>query len=538
MIFGEFPLAECEGLLLAHSLRLPDRTMKKGRRLTSADCQVLAAAGIAKVHGARLDADDLDENAAAGAVAAALRGTGIATRSSHAGRCNLFATARGLVTVDPDIINRINRIDESITVATLPSLSAVRGGAVIATVKIIPLAVKRTLVDACIAQAAEGAALQLLPFQVQRAALIVTEQPGDPQRNYIAAVTSSRRRLEELGSHLGLVQRCPHNTGAVAAALQEALAAGCTLILIAGTTVPKDRADTVPAAIVAAGGEIIHFGMPVEPGNMLLRARLRAVPVIILPGCARSRRTNGLDWILQRMLAGLPMAAEQIMAMGVGGLIRSPLETDDDDQAVQPEPVRAPVGRRVAALVLAAGSGQRMGGGNKLLQTVGGVAMVRRVVNAALASRCTSVHVVTGFAADDVQACLSGLEVNFTHNADYLTGMASSLRSGLASLADDIDAVVILLADMPCIHGGHIDRLIAAFDPERPKIVVPVKAGRRGNPILWPRGFSAREYRGRLELVAPDGKVVARDGDEVPNVIGLGPELVCMVDGVQYQPVP
>jgi len=339
---------------------------------------------------------------------------------------------------------------------------------------------------------------------VQRAALIVTEQPGDPQRNYIAAVTSSRRRLEELGSHLGLVQRCPHNTGAVAAALQEALAAGCTLIMIAGTTVPKDRADTVPAAIVAAGGEIIHFGMPVEPGNMLLLARLGAVPVIILPGCARSRRTNGLDWVLQRMLAGLPMAAEQIMAMGVGGLIRSPLEADEDDKAVQPEPVRAPVGRRVAALVLAAGSGQRMGGGNKLLQAVGGVAMVRRVVNAALASRCTSVHVVTGFAADDVQACLSGLEVDFTHNADYLTGMASSLRSGLASLADDIDAVVILLAYMPCIHGGHIDRLIAAFDPERPRIVVPVRAGRRGNPILWPRAFFA-------EMLAVEGDVGARD---------------------------
>ncbi|MCK9382652.1 MAG: molybdopterin-binding/glycosyltransferase family 2 protein [Sulfuritalea sp.] len=504
MIFGEFPLAECEGLLLAHSLRLPDCTMKKGRRLTSADCQVLAAAGIAKVHGARLDPDDLDENAAAGAVAAALNGAGIATRAPHAGRCNLYAAERGLVTVDADIIHRINRIDESVTVATLPPLSAVRGGAVIATVKIIPLAVSRALIDACIAQAGQGAALRLLPFQPRRAALIVTEQANDPPRNYIAAVTSSRRRLEELGSHLGLVQRCAHRTAAVTAALQEALAAGCSLILIAGATVPKDRADTVPAGIVAAGGEITHFGMPAEPGNMLLLARLDAVPVIILPGCARSRRTNGLDWVLQRMLAGLPMAAEQIMAMGVGGLIRSPLEADEDDQAAQPEPVRAPVGRRVAALVLAAGSSRRMGGANKLLQPFGGVPMVRRVANAALASRCTSVHVVTGFAAEDVQACLSGLEVKFAHNAEHLTGMASSLRCGLAALPADIDAAVVLLADMPRIDGGHIDRLIAAFDPDLRKIVVPMKAGRRGNPVLWPRAFFA-------EMQAMEGDVGARE---------------------------
>ena len=504
MIFGEFPLSECEGLLLAHSLRLPQRVMKKGRRVTSADIQALGAAGFTHINGARLGADDIDENAAAGAVAAALSGAGIATRTPHAGRCNLYAVERGLLTLDADIIDRINRVDESITVATLPPLSAVRSGAVVATVKIIPLAVSRTLIDAGVAQAGQGVALRLLPFQPQRAALIVTGQVGEPAGNAIGAINSSRRRLEDLGSHLGLVQRCAHGAGAVTTALHEALAAGCTLVLISGTTVAKDRADTVPAGIVAAGGEIIHFGMPVEPGNMLLLARLGAVPVILLPGCARSRRSNGLDWVLQRMLAGLPMAAAQIMAMGVGGLIRSPLEVDEDQAAARPEPVRAPVGRRLAALVLAAGSSRRMGGDNKLLLPVGGIPLVRRAVNAALASRCTSVLVVTGFAADEVQACIAGLDVKFAHNPEHPTGMASSLRCGLAALDADADAVIVLLADMPGIHGGHIDRLIAAFDPQQPKIVVPMKDGRRGNPVLWPRSFFA-------EMQAVEGDVGARE---------------------------
>ena len=478
--------------------------MKKGRRLTGADLALLAAAGIDRVHGARLEAGDVDENTAAGLVAAALTGTGIAARIPHAGRCNLFAVERGLVTVDATIIDRINRIDEAVTVATLQPQTAVRKGAVVATVKIIPLAVKRTLVDACIFAAGQGSALGLRPFQPKRAALIVTEQPGEPPRNYVAAVTSSRRRMEELGSHLGLVQRCAHDTSAVAAALRELLAAGANLIMISGTSVPKDRADTVPAAIVAAGGEIVHFGMPVEPGNMLLLARLGEVPVIILPGCARSRRTNGLDWVLQRMLAGLPMGPEQIMGMGVGGLIRSPAEAEEDENAVQPEPARVPPGRRVAALVLAAGSGSRMGGGNKLLQPVGGVPMLRRVANAALASRCSSVRVVTGYAAADAEACLAGLDVGFTHNPDYPTGMASSLRCGLAALDAEVDAAVVLLADMPFIDGGHIDRLIDTFYPERPSIVAPVKDGRRGNPVLWPRGFFA-------EMQAVEGDVGARE---------------------------
>ncbi|MDK9704157.1 MAG: NTP transferase domain-containing protein [Sulfuritalea sp.] len=503
MIFGEFPVEECDGLLLAHSLRLPDCTMKKGRRLTSVDCRALATAGIATVHGAKLDVDDVDENAAAGLVAAALSGPRIAARAPHAGRSNLYAAERGLVAVDAGIIDRINRIDPDITVATLPPLSAARSGAVVATVKVIPLAVGRAVVDACVAAAGAGGALELLPFAPQRAALIVTEQPTDTPRNYIAAVNSSRRRMQDLGSHLGLVQRCAHRTDAVAAALREAIAAGCSLVMISGTTVPKDRADTVPAAITAAGGEILHFGMPVEPGNMLLLARLGAVPVIILPGCARSRRMNGLDWVLQRMLAGLPMGGGQIMAMGVGGLIRSPLEPDEEDKP-EPEPARTAAGRRVAALVLAAGSGTRMGPGNKVLREVGGVPMLRRAVNAALASRCSSVRVVTGFGAEEAKGCLAGLDVDFSHNPDFLTGMASSLRCGLAALPDDSDAVVILLADMPFIHGGHIDRLIAAFDPQQAKIVVPMKAGRRGNPILWPRAFFA-------EMQAVEGDVGARD---------------------------
>ncbi|MBI3096085.1 MAG: NTP transferase domain-containing protein [Rhodocyclales bacterium] len=504
MIFGEFPLAECDGLLLAHSLRLPDGAMKKGRRLGRADLQALAAAGHVSVFGARLAADDLAEDAAAATVAALLPGAGIVARKAYTGRCNLHATQRGLVTIDADIIDRINRVDEAVTVATLPPLTAVRAGAVVATVKIIPLAVGRELIARCAEQAGRGAALGLLPFRQQRAGLIVTEQPGDPAKNYATAVTSSRRRIEDLGSHLGLVQRCAHRREAVALALREALAAGCDLLMIAGATVPKDRADTIPSAIVAAGGEILHFGMPVEPGNMLLLARFGAVPVIILPGCARSRRSNGLDWVLQRMLAGLPMGAAEIMAMGVGGLIRSAPEAEEDPDAVAPAAQRSAPGCRVAALVLAAGSSRRMAGGNKLLAPVGGVPMVRRAANAALASRCVGVVVVTGHDAAAVRQSLVGLELEFAHNVAHESGMASSLRAGLQALPDDIDAVVVVLGDMPCIDAGHIDRLLDAFDPQRGNIVVPMKDGRRGNPILWPREFFA-------EMQQVQGDIGARE---------------------------
>jgi molybdenum cofactor cytidylyltransferase len=114
------------------------------------------------------------------------------------------------------------------------------------------------------------------------------------------------------------------------------------------------------------------------------------------------------------------------------------------------------------------------------------------------------VLVVTGADAEAAQTCLGGLDVQFVHNPDHASGMASSLRRGLGALAADADAAVVLLADMPQIDGGHVDRLLAAFDPRQPKIIAPVKDGRRGNPILWPREFFA-------EMMAVEGDVGARE---------------------------
>jgi molybdenum cofactor cytidylyltransferase len=178
------------------------------------------------------------------------------------------------------------------------------------------------------------------------------------------------------------------------------------------------------------------------------------------------------------------------MHMGVGGLIRSPLEPEDEEEGEEESsPVLPPEAPRVAALVLAAGRSARMGGENKLLEEVDSVPMVLRAVNAAAASRAASVTVVTGHEAERVKSVLAGRRVELVHNPDYAQGMSTSLRAGLAALPAQTQAAVVLLADMPRISAAHVDRLIEAFDPAQPAIVLPEKDGRRGNPILWPREF-------------------------------------------------
>ena len=125
-----------------------------------------------------------------------------------------------------------------------------------------------------------------------------------------------------------------HETEALAAAAQTLLGAGADLLLISGAAAPADRLDTAPQAIVRAGGEITHFGMPVDPGNLICIGKIGAAPVLVLPGCARSPSPNGIDWVLDRLFAGETVGPAEIAAMGVGGLLK---EIDDRPPPAPPE---------------------------------------------------------------------------------------------------------------------------------------------------------------------------------------------------------
>jgi molybdenum cofactor cytidylyltransferase len=131
-----------------------------------------------------------------------------------------------------------------------------------------------------------------------------------------------------------------------------------------------------------------------------------------------------------------------------------------------------------------------MGAENKLLADVGGKPMVSHVAGALAGANVVSITVVTGHQAEAVKSALGELAADYVHNPDYAEGLSTSLRAGVASLADDIDGVVICLGDMPLVSSSDIDNLIAAFDPlEGRGICVPVSGRKRGNPVLWAKSY-------------------------------------------------
>jgi len=140
---------------------------------------------------------------------------------------------------------------------------------------------------------------------------------------------------------------------------------------------------------------------------------------------------------------------------------------------------------RVGAVLLAAGTGSRMGGVAKSLIRLQGVPLINRQLIALSGAGVDEVVVVTGFARDAVEASVSTFPVSLAHNADYALGQQSSVRVGLQALRGNFDAVLVVLADQPLLGAADLTELIAAFK-KRPSghVVVPVVDGQRGNPIV------------------------------------------------------
>ncbi|MCA3264098.1 MAG: molybdopterin-binding/glycosyltransferase family 2 protein [Telmatospirillum sp.] len=512
MRFGTLPLDRAEGAVLAHSLKRPGVAFRKGRRLSADDVAALRQAGISDIVAAQFDDGDVLEDAAAKALAQALAGPGVVVAAPFTGRCNLFAAAPGLARIDTAAIAAINAIDEAITVATLADYAPAPQRGMLATIKIIPFAAPKAALAACIAIAEKRPGVSLAPYSALRAALVQTTLPGIKDSVLDGTEAATAARLASLGGTLAHVRRTAHAVDALAREIGAAVAAQCDPILVLGASAIVDRHDVIPAAIAASGGTIERFGMPVDPGNLLLLGRIGTVRVIGLPGCARSPKLNGFDWVLQRFAAGIDVDAAAIAAMGVGGLLA---------EIPRPTPragTEAPSAPRITALVLAAGKSSRMAPANKLFVEIDGRSLIDHAVAAATGSQAAATIVVLGNEAARARAALAGRSATFVENPDYASGLASSLRAGLGAVPADCDGVVVLLADMPGVTPAHVDRLIAAFSPlEGRAICVAARNGKRGNPVLWAKHFFA-------EMAALDGDQGAR------SLIRRHEDAVCEVD--------
>ena len=500
MRFGPVPAAEAEGAILAHSIGLPKGRLKKGRALSAADVAALAGVGIVTVTVARPEAGDVLEDEAARRIAVALApdpaGQRISVSAPFTGRANLYAEAAGILRVDADAARALNAIDEAITLATLADCERVAARQMLGTVKIIPYGVPGAAVERAEALlrgrgGAGAAVMRVHPLAARSAHLILTRTPGMKQAVLEKGAEAVRTRLRALGIDEVRETVVEHDAGALTGAFSGALSgvvggeADLTLVLTGSAT--SDRGDVGPAALVAAGGRLTRFGMPVDPGNLLFLGELAGRPVVGLPGCARSPKLNGADWVIERLACGLPVGSDDIAAMGVGGLLK--------EIPSRPEPrgggATAPQRPAVAAVLLAAGSARRMGGRDKLLEPVEGAPLLRSLVGRLGPGTVDEVICVLRPDDPERRAALAGTRARAVANPRAAEGMGTSIAAGIGALGPEVDAAVILLCDMPEITGRDVARLVAAYDPEEGRAIVRAVSadGTGGHPVLFGRRF-------------------------------------------------
>lgn len=485
MKFGAVPLSEASGAYLAHAVQAGAVRLKKGTKLGAAELATLEAAGSSSVIVARLEEGDIGEDEAATRLALSASHPTLRLAAAATGRVNIHCEAEGLFVVNTSAIDAINRVDPSITIATLGEHAAVTHGQMVATVKIIPFAVpEKALSDAiAVVEVSNGPLFRVAPWQSKRVGLVATLLPSLKPEVMDKTARILAARLARSGSTLVAERRVPHDEHAVAAAIRELTGQGAELVIVFGASAVVDPEDVIPQGIRLSGGIVVQVGMPVDPGNLLVLGSHKDIPVIGAPGCARSPKENGFDWILDRILCGIDVSPEDFSGMGVGGLLME-IET-------RPRPRESVPSKRqpkMCGLLLAAGRSSRMGGSHKLAAVFDGEPLIVRAASALVSSGVGAVFAVLGHDAARMKMLLSDVAVSTVTNPDYADGLSSSLRTGIAALPHDCDGVVVHLADMPAVTADDIKRMGTAFAKSGASAIIrATDHGKRGNPVILPR---------------------------------------------------
>ncbi|MBB4093633.1 molybdopterin-binding protein [Ochrobactrum pecoris] len=318
MIFAEMPLDEAEGTILGYAITAGALTLRKGTVLDALNLALLREAGIGSVLAARLEKGDIGEDEAALTIGRVLASAEIEIGNATTGRVNLHARRNGVFSADIDRIDTVNAHDVRISVATLRNHMRVEAGQMIATVKIIPFAVPETLLQEIGLD--RQPALHVYSFNGLRIGLIQSRLPSIRETVLEKTRELMEKRAVRNGGTLVCEKRVAHDQSALAVAIAD-VSPACDIIVIFSASAVADEADIVPQSIRISGGEILRIGMPVDPGNLLVLGQRDGKYIVAAPGSARSARENSLDWVLDRLMAGIALSADDLSRMGVGGLV-------------------------------------------------------------------------------------------------------------------------------------------------------------------------------------------------------------------------
>lgn len=321
---GSRPESRLVGAVLTRDLRVAGERWPKGRRLSAADLDALAADDAALPAGGvtvlLLEPGELHEDEGAVRLAAAVGGENVRSRGPAESRVDLIATAPGVLHVGVRELELLNRIDP-LEAFTAIDGSVVEAGDMVASVKVAPHVVAESAVEAAerLARPGRRPIVSVAAFRPMRVGVVVREAVRAVARERFEA--SVRAKVETLGSDVASIAYA-ESDGAVAAELRR-LTAGpdrVDVVLTAGGG-STDPLDPFFVAIEGLGGAIVRKGVPAHPGSMLWLGRVGRTAVLGLPTCGAYSKATAADLVLPRLLTGERPGPRLVSPLGHGGIL-------------------------------------------------------------------------------------------------------------------------------------------------------------------------------------------------------------------------
>lgn len=482
-----------EGLILANDIELAKTTIKKGQKLTSSNVSALRSAGIETISCYKADKNDIDAKTAIGMITAAVAGTNTAYMLNDEGYCHIFAETNGIINIDEIRISRFNNSHQDIFINTIKKDEIVKKNDLLAVVRIIPYLINIDEVNNTIhANTGQGALISINSFDIKTATLIQTTMPDTEEQLTSSAKINLEDMLAKTSCKLKSSVECEHNSEDLANTIYSAINQGSEFIIISPAKPTYGKSDIIPTALKESGIDIYKIHIPIETGyDTILAYKGKKIPVVQIPYNYHLGNNDAINKLICKLISKQKFNLEDVSSIGFGSLsITSNMSSDNSRELLSATTKKSKGENTIAAVILAAGRGTRMGGNNKLLQEINDEPLFLQSIKSALQSKCSPVIVVTGFEANTMEEYLRAYDVVVLRNTAYKMGIRTSIDLALSTLPNSVDGAILLPADIPGITTKHIDKMIKAFKPEKKAaLCVSEYDGIKKNPILWPRNL-------------------------------------------------
>lgn len=318
---------EAIGMVLAHDLtkiipgEFKGAAFKKGHIIRPQDIEVLKNMGKNHINVFEPREGYIHENEAAARIAHALAGnSGLSFCGPSEGKVEIRSKVRGVVKIRVDALERINEVEE-LVVAAIHTNSVADAGQNLAATRIIPLEINEEKIRYVeeIGREYSNRIIELHELKPMKVGLVITGTEVFAGRIKDGFAPVMKEKITHYGCCLVDARYCPDNLGVIEGCIEDLITKGADIILACGG-MSVDADDVTPLAIRNVSEQVVSYGMPVIPGNMLMLAYKGSTAILGIPAAAIFLKTTSLDLLLPRLLIGERLERRDLTAYGHGGL--------------------------------------------------------------------------------------------------------------------------------------------------------------------------------------------------------------------------